>query len=606
MLWKLSLTGIKGRFKDYLVLFSGLIMSSAIFYMFEALATNKDFVTSNSPIGMAAVVFKIGSVLLGIITLVYIIYANSFLMSMRRRDYGMFMMLGAKGRKIAQLIAAETLVIGTVATLIGTTVGIGLTQVVSQFLLSLLDMHIKHFSPFYLPAVIITLVFFIILFIIAAVINQYQLLKKPILQLLHDDQQPNRIKENKVARLIQIVLGLVFLAVGYYMMTAIATFQVTGLVVALVTIVLGTYFLFNAFFGWLLMLLKRNEKIRNRGLNNFTLAQLSFRIKDYTKMLALVAMLFALALGAITVGIGYQNEIPKIADSGSAYDVVLNQPTQKALALVKDLKDVKQMATYQVKEDGKTVYYRTEQFKQTPLLTIEYGKTGSVSAETKMRKVPFSELQKGDTYLLRSIQVPSQTAKAVKFVSNEAFTQIASPTKLVKTYDVQDFSANLPLIKKLYQEQLKANPELKVNPESDSNKYANYKMVNGVFSGLEFMGFFLGIAFLAMLASCLMFKILSGAASDVKRYTMLAKIGVRQSLLKQSIAKEIGVLFLLPGIVGVVHVLFGLQMFKALMMDPYNQIWIPFSIFIVLYAVYYVITTWLYRGIVLKETKFGE
>lgn len=48
MLWKLSLTGIKGRFKDYLVLFSGLIMSSAIFYMFEALATNKDFVTSNS------------------------------------------------------------------------------------------------------------------------------------------------------------------------------------------------------------------------------------------------------------------------------------------------------------------------------------------------------------------------------------------------------------------------------------------------------------------------------------------------------------------------------------------------------------------------------
>lgn len=323
-------------------------------------------------------------------------------------------------------------------------------------------------------------------------------------------------------------------------------------------------------------------------------------------MLALVAMLFALALGAITVGIGYQNEIPKIADSASAYDVVLNQPTQKALTLTKDLKGVKQTATYQVKEDGKTVYYRTEQFKQTPLLTMEYGKTGSVSTETKVRQVPLRELQKGDTYLFRSIQVPSQTAKAVKLVSNEAFAQITAPTKVVKTYDVQDFSANLPVIKKLYQEQLKANSELKANPEADSSKYASYKMANGVFSGLEFMGFFLGIAFLAMLASCLMFKILSGAASDVKRYTMLAKIGVRQNLLKQSIAKEIGALFLLPGIVGVVHVLFGLQMFKELMIDPYNQIWIPFSIFIVLYAVYYVVTTWLYRGIVLKETKFGE
>lgn len=123
MLLKLSLTGIKGRLKDYLVLFSGLIMASAIFYMFEALATNKSFVTSNSPISMAGIIFQIGSVLLGIITLVYIIYANNFLMSMRRRDYGMFMMLGAKGSKIAQLIAAETLVIGTAATLIGTALG---------------------------------------------------------------------------------------------------------------------------------------------------------------------------------------------------------------------------------------------------------------------------------------------------------------------------------------------------------------------------------------------------------------------------------------------------------------------------------------------------
>ncbi|MBK5514820.1 hypothetical protein JFT70_07070 [Bacillus sp. TH11] len=46
-----------------------------------------------------------------------------------------------------------------------------------------------------------------------------------------------------------------------------------------------------------------------------------------------------------------------------------------------------------------------------------------------------------------------------------------------------------------------------------------------------FMGFFLGIAFLAMMASCLMFKILSGASKDIMRYQMLRKIGVRQELL---------------------------------------------------------------------------
>ena len=43
MLWKLSLTGIKGRLKDYIVLFSGLVMASAIFYMFQSMASNEEF-----------------------------------------------------------------------------------------------------------------------------------------------------------------------------------------------------------------------------------------------------------------------------------------------------------------------------------------------------------------------------------------------------------------------------------------------------------------------------------------------------------------------------------------------------------------------------------
>jgi len=93
MLWKLSLTGIKARLKDYIVLFSGLVMASAIFYMFESMASNEAFLKSNSIISMVVFVFRFGSVLLWIITLAYILYANSFLMAMRQKDYAMFMML---------------------------------------------------------------------------------------------------------------------------------------------------------------------------------------------------------------------------------------------------------------------------------------------------------------------------------------------------------------------------------------------------------------------------------------------------------------------------------------------------------------------------------
>jgi putative ABC transport system permease protein len=136
--------------------------------------------------------------------------------------------------------------------------------------------------------------------------------------------------------------------------------------------------------------------------------------------------------------------------------------------------------------------------------------------------------------------------------------------------------------------------------------YSTLVMGITFFGGFEFMGFFLGIAFLAMLASCLMFKILSGAASDQIRYQMLNKIGTRQSVLRRSIVKEIFVLFILPAIVGVVHVLFGLQMFKLLMVDPYDQLWLPFTIFGLLYMIYYVITVLLYEHIVLPKVKIDR
>ncbi len=61
-------------------------------------------------------------------------------------------------------------------------------------------------------------------------------------------------------------------------------------------------------------------------MNNFTLSQLNFRIREYTQMLSMVAMLFALALGALTVGLGFKNEIADLTENNSGYDLVMNNP----------------------------------------------------------------------------------------------------------------------------------------------------------------------------------------------------------------------------------------------------------------------------------------
>ncbi|EEK61452.1 ABC transporter permease [Bacillus cereus] len=122
-------------------------------------------------------------------------------------------------------------------------------------------------------------------------------------------------------------------------------------------------------------------------------------------------------------------------------------------------------------------------------------------------------------------------------------------------------------------------------------------------SGLMFMGFFVGVAFLATMASCLMFKVLSGASKDVARYQTFRKIVVRRELLTNSIYKELYFIFLFPAIVGITHILFGMNMFSPILINPYSRIWLPLVIFVVIYSIYYLITVQLYKGIVLSKKR---
>lgn len=602
MLFKLSLTGIKSRFKDYLVLFSGLVMAAAIFYMFEALATNNSFIKANSTFSLAPFVFQFGSVLLAIITFVYILYANSFLLSMRKRDYGLFMMLGAKSGKLGQLIFLETVAIGALSLVIGLFVGIGLTALVGGLLIQRLNTTAAHFNAFYLPAMLVTVIFFLILFVLAALLNQRVLRKTPVLALLKSAAQPIHVQVNPIKTVIQIIFGLACLVVGYITMHVIGTLQILGIAVALVTIVLGTYLVFNSLFTWLLTRLKRHENFASRGLNNFTLAQLNFRIFDYNRMLAMVTLLFALALGAITTGMGFQKNIRLFTES-APYDVILHDPTAKVNQAAAKIK-VKQQAHYTYKVTGTTVYFVRDQFDAQPIYAQKPWQKKQVTAEYQLiagkQMTAQSPLRWQSS--LQALLLPQDSEKTITLVDQAAFTQINATTHQLTTLVTHDFFANLAAIKRVTQLDQQQN-KAPINYSMGTTKYDAYQMMNGLLSGFEFMGFFLGVAFLAMLASCLMFKILSGAASDRLRYRMLDKIGTRQRLLRGAIAKEIGVLFLLPGVVGVVHVLFGLQMFTttSLLPNAYHDLWLPFLIFLVLYGLYYLLTVKLYQNIVLKK-----
>ncbi|EEK81123.1 ABC transporter, permease protein [Bacillus cereus ATCC 4342] len=609
------MSGLKSKLKDYIVLLVGLVMSISIFYMFQTLALNEAFLKANSIISEIGIVFQAGSILLAIITFFYIIYANSFLLSLRQKELGMYMMLGAKKHKVTFLMFIETIVLGAASLVIGIAVGVGLAQVIGKLLMQQLDFTAGGYEAFYISSMIVTCVFFFVLFVLSAIMNSIKLSRITVLQLVHANSKTDRVSVKNAKTVIFAILGIILLTIGYVSMIYMDKLRLAGIFIALITVMSGTYMLFGTFLPLIIKKMKSNKKRNEKGLNAFTFAQLNFRINSLTKVLATVTMLVALGAGAISGGMAFKNNVMMNVDTLAIYDVTIHNPTTEEKKILNGI-TFKEKSEYRYKTDDKYIYYIKEDLeKHRPFVKdVKYIKEGVKDpAKVKKRaseKLPTEEISKNTNNLISAewkdafgTLEPSYVHpdRTIKIVDQKIYDSLKDTEGTVFIGKTDNFLTYTKEWKKIDELQLIKYKNIKI--DDIPSKYAIYTGFYGISSGTVFMGFFLGIAFLAMMASCLMFKILSGASNDITRYQMLRKIGVRRELLTKSIYKELFLIFLFPAIVGITHVLVGMNIFSFILIDPYFRIWLPIIIFIVIYSIYYFITVQLYKGIVLPKEK---
>ncbi|WOA65684.1 FtsX-like permease family protein [Bacillus mycoides] len=622
MLFKLSRHSMKKMLKDYMVLLIGLVISISIFYMFQTMAMNSEFTKDNSLISSIRLVFWVGAILLSFITVFYIIYANSFLLTLRRKELGMYMMLGAKKKKVAQLLFIETFGMGIVSIIIGILVGIVLASVAGNFLMNGMEISAKgNYASVYTPAILVTSIFFLILFFITGLMNSFRLLRKTELELIREDETQDEVKKSKTRTVIMTVLGVLLVSTGYYFMVNIKMFAELGFIIATIVTTVGTYFIFSSLLPLFVMKIKGNKKRNETGLNSFTYAQLRFRVTSLSRVLGTVAMLIALGAGAMTAGMAFQKNVGIMTDFSRVYDVVIHDPNEQDKAALKEMEIVEE-SKYKYKVDGEAVYYLRNDLTEKPPLISDHFDTKTLKEPARKRVATpltepvYSALEAPEVAnklprmpkdwedaVVREIQITHNqfNGKPVRIADEERYKGIQGTEHTVTLAKVDDMKKYKPLlldIDKRQKELIEKTTGAKVELYT---KMTIYQSMNSFMSGTMFMGFFLGIAFLAMMASSLMFKILTGASRDVRRYEMLRKIGVRRSMLTKSIYKEISYLFIFPAIIGISHVLVGLNLFSFILVDPFVKVWMPIGIFIVIYFIYYWITVQLYKGMVMPK-----
>lgn len=295
--------------------------------MFQTLTLNKVFIEANSIISWIQFIFHAGSVLLASITFFYIVYANSFLLSLRQKEFGMYMMLGAKKHKVIIFMFIETIVLGVASLIVGIAIGVGLAQGIGKLLMQQLEFTAGGYHAFYMPSMIVTCIFFLVLFILSGIMNSIKLSRITVLQLFHVGSQADRTSLKGRNIIFIAFFAIVLLIIGYAAMIHINQLKQAGIIIALFTVTLGTYLLFGTFLPFVIKQFKKHKNQIEKGLNAFTFAQLSFRINSLTKILATVAMLVALGVGAISGGMAFKNNVLPLTEIIQPYDVVIHTPT---------------------------------------------------------------------------------------------------------------------------------------------------------------------------------------------------------------------------------------------------------------------------------------
>ncbi|PFD29112.1 ABC transporter permease, partial [Bacillus thuringiensis] len=498
MLFKLSMSGLKSKLQDYIVLLVGLIVSISTFYMFQTLASNKTFLESNSSIRDIVAVFKIGSVLLAIITFFYILYANSFLSALRQKEFGMYMMLGAKKHKVTLLMFIETIVLGAASLLIGITIGVGLAEGIGQLLMKQLEFAGEGYKAFYLPSIAITCVFFFALFVLSAIMNSIKLSRISVLQLVHADAQTERVAIKGKMTVVIAFLGIFLLGIGYasliYMSYANPLIALGLMAVGLISATVGTYLIFGSLLPVMINKLKSNKKRSEKGLNAFTFAQLNFRINSLTNVLATVAILVALGAGGIACGMAFKNNIINMTDQMRIYDSVIHNPTAEEKTILGGIL-FQEKFEYHYKVDDRYVYYLKEDVeKNRPFLQ-------GMKIEKVSEEIPIGAFSikwvKGEIDTKQWIQAfrtiqPNYMYPhyEIKIVEQNIYDGLKGKESTVFIGKTDDFGSYIKEWKKL--DELQIAKYKNVKAEELDSKYQKYIMSHDFASGLMFMGFFVG------------------------------------------------------------------------------------------------------------------
>ena len=651
LLRSMAITNLHKNRALYVPFALATVMVTVVLYVTNALAATPEFAHLEGGSAMAKTL-SFGFVIVQVVSLVVILYANAFVMKNRAKEFGLYGILGLDRKNIQLLSLIELVVFAALSIGLGLILGVIFHAASFAILLKLIQYDIGIKYSFQFGSIIAVLLTMVAIFVLVFFLNAAKIYMSRPLELLKEKK-----KGEKKGRAVTVraIIGLGLLGYAYYMSQSIES-PVKALLyffLAVLLVVIATYILFDAGSIALLSILQKNKKLFYQPTNFISISNLQFRMRKNAAGLASVCILSTMVLVTMATTVALQRGTTARLDS--------NYPTDYSavayFVLEKDMdqyppivQKIKEQTKGQLK-DEKTFLNVLRFGKRTEngfdfanvnsgdspaamftLVSVDqYNKMFGTNYTVGEKEMIVGHI-KGDVKQISEVKTYSVVYNAtitvkemidgtpyakvmpqLPYVADNQYVGIVKdPLQYLNPVAGQamyyfTWNTNTPF--ELRDAEWAAYKNVKSQYKADamalSSKNEEAKTLYAFMGSLLLVGALLSIAFFIGAVLVIYYKQISEGYEDRDRFVILQKLGIDQKTIKKSINRQVLIVFFLPLVTAFIHTAFAFKMYRKIIelfgVDgsvTLNATIVIGAIFVVVYLIVYQITSRSYYRII--------
>lgn len=294
---RLALSGIKKNFRFYLPFLFACVGMMMVFYITAFLA-NSNFVAQQPGGEMISVVLRLGWIILAAFSAIFLFYTSSFLTKRRKKEFGMYNILGMSKGNITAVLLFENLFILVITLLVGISLGVLFSKFVEILLINMIGG--TNSLDFYVDWSVIKneVLIYAALFAMILLKSYHQVYKSSAIKLLKSKSEGEKPPKANIAAAI---IGAVLLIAGYVLANIVKNpvYAILAFFGAVVLVIAATFLLFISGSVVVCKLLKKNKKYYYKTNHFVSTSQMAFRMKRNGAGLASICVLACMALFTI-------------------------------------------------------------------------------------------------------------------------------------------------------------------------------------------------------------------------------------------------------------------------------------------------------------------